>query len=73
MAKFLTTLETSAKIEKVIRQAEEELILITLYLKLTQIFQDRLIDAGNRNVNIKLIYGGLRKFKRIRKSRTLFL
>ena len=57
MAKFLTTLETSAKIEKIIRQAEEELTLITPYLKLTQIFQDRLIDAGNRNVKIKLIYG----------------
>jgi len=57
MAKFLTTLETSAKIEKIIRQAKEELTLITPYLKLTQIFHDRLIDAGNRNVNIKLIYG----------------
>jgi len=35
MAKFLTTLETSAKIEKIIRQAKKELTLITPYLKLT--------------------------------------
>lgn len=56
MAKFLTTLQTSAKIEKIIRQAKEELTLITPYLKLTQIFYDRLIEADNR-VNIKFIYG----------------
>lgn len=57
MAKFLTTLETSAKIEKIIRQAKKELTLITPYLKLTQIFHDRLVDAGSRNIKIKLIYG----------------
>ena len=57
MAKFLTTLETNAKIEKIIRKATKELTLITPYLKLTQIFHDRLIEADNRNVNIKLIYG----------------
>lgn len=57
MAKFLTTLETSAKIEKIIRQAKKELTLITPYLKLTHIFYDRLIEADNRNVKIKLIYG----------------
>ena len=57
MAKFLTTLETSAKIERIIRQAQKELTLITPYLKLTQIFIDRLIEADNRNVKIKLIYG----------------
>jgi phosphatidylserine/phosphatidylglycerophosphate/cardiolipin synthase-like enzyme len=57
MTKFLTTLETSAKIEKIIRQAKEELTLITPYLKLTQIFHDRLVDAGSRNIKIKLIYG----------------
>lgn len=56
MAKFLTTLETSARIERIIRQANEELTLITPYLKLTHIFYDRLIEADNR-VKIKLIYG----------------
>jgi len=57
MAKFLTTLQTSAKIEKIITEAKEELTLITPYLKLTQIFYDRLIEADIRDVNIKLIYG----------------
>ena len=57
MTKFLTTLETSAKIEKIIRQANKELTLITPYLKLTQIFHNRLVDAGSKNIKIKLIYG----------------
>ncbi len=57
MVKFLTTLESLPKIERIIRQAKHELTLITPYLKLTQIFQDRLIEAANRNVNIKFIYG----------------
>ena len=57
MTKFLTTLETSAKIEKIIRQAEKELTLITPYLKLTHIFHDRLVDAGTKNIKIKLVYG----------------
>ncbi len=57
MTKFLTTLETSAKIEKIIRKANKELTLITPYLKLTQIFHDRLVEAGSRNIKIRLIYG----------------
>lgn len=57
MAKFLTTLETSARIERIIRTAKKELTLITPYLKLTQIFFERLKDADTRGVKLKLIYG----------------
>lgn len=55
--KFLTTLEASAKVEKIIRQAKNELILITPFLKLSNLFLERLKDADNRGVRIKLVYG----------------
>ena len=63
MVKFLTTTNTSAKIEKIIQQADKEVTLITAYLKLTQTFYDRLIEADKRNVNIRLIYGKEEKLK----------
>ena len=55
--KFLTTLEASAKVEKIIRNAKEKLILITPFLKLSNLFLERLRDADNRGVKIKLVYG----------------
>jgi len=57
MAKFLTTFQTSARIEKIIREAKYELTLITPYLKLNKIFFDRLKEADSRNIKLKLIYG----------------
>ena len=63
MVKFLTTTNTSAKIEKIIKQAEKEITLITAYLKLAQTFYDRLIEADERNVNIRLVYGKEEKLK----------
>ena len=57
MAKFLTTLESLPKIERIIRQAKKEVTIITPYLKLTQIFYNRLREADNRKVNIRFIYG----------------
>ncbi|TFG26069.1 MAG: hypothetical protein EU533_00010 [Promethearchaeota archaeon] len=57
MAKFLTTSETTGKIEKLIREAKEELTLITPFLKLTQNFQERLIDADKRGCPINIVYG----------------
>ena len=57
MAKFLTRLETTAKIERIIRQSKKKLTLITPFLKLTDNFYERLIEADKRNVHIKLIYG----------------
>jgi len=55
--KFLTTLEASAKVEKIIREAKGELTLITPFLKLSNLFLERLRDADNRGVRTKLIYG----------------
>ena len=64
MVKFLTTTNTSAKIEKIIQQAKKEVTLITAYLKLAQTFYDRLIEADYRNVNIRLVYGKEEKLKK---------
>jgi len=55
--KFLTTLETTAKVEKIIREAKKELILITPFIKLSNLFFQRLKDANYRGVRIKLVYG----------------
>ncbi len=55
--KFLTTLEASAKVEKIIREAKNELTIITPFLKLSNLFLERFRDAENRGVRIKLIYG----------------
>jgi len=55
--KFLTTLEATAKVEKIIRDAKKELNLITPFLKLSSLFLERLIDADKRGVRIKLVYG----------------
>ncbi|MFA8299796.1 MAG: phospholipase D family protein [Hyphomicrobiales bacterium] len=57
MAEFLTTLGTSNKIEGVIMESKKSLTLVSPYLKLTQIFLERLSDAARRGVNITIIYG----------------
>lgn len=57
MAKFLTTLEVSARIEKIIRESIHEITLISPYLKLSKILFDRLKDTDKRNIKIRLIYG----------------
>lgn len=57
MVKFLTTLEISAQIEKIIKEAREKLILMSPYLKMNKIFYDRLKDANDKGIRITFIYG----------------
>jgi len=57
MADFLTTSGISYQIEELIRSSKGELILVTPYLKLSQILFERLKDADKRGVTITLIYG----------------
>ncbi len=57
MAEFLTTNGTSYHIENIIIEAKSKLILISPYLQLSKTFYERLKDASNRNVEIKIIYG----------------
>ena len=57
MANFLTTNGTSHHIEDLIINAKKKLVLVSPYLQLSKTFFERLKDASNRKVNIKLIYG----------------
>lgn len=55
MARFLTTKEVEGEIERVIRGAQERLVLISPYLKLHQLVVERLGDAARRGVEIRLV------------------
>ncbi|MFN7674805.1 phospholipase D family protein [Flavobacterium sp.] len=57
MAEFLTTSGTSHYIENIIIDAKTKLILVSPYLQISKTLQERLKDASNRNVRIKIIYG----------------
>jgi phosphatidylserine/phosphatidylglycerophosphate/cardiolipin synthase-like enzyme len=57
MAEFLTTKGTSYHIENIMIEAKTKLVLISPYLQLSKTFYERLKDASNKNVSIKIIYG----------------
>lgn len=57
MAEFLTTHGTSYHIEKIIIEAKNKLVLVSPYLQISKTFYERLRDASNKNVTIKIIYG----------------
>ena len=57
MAQFLTTQGTSYYFEQIIIKATKRLILVSPYLKISDIFMVRLQDADKRNVEIIVIYG----------------
>ena len=57
MAKFLTTSGTSHYIENIIMEAETTLILVSPFLQISKTLLERLKDASNKGVQIKIIYG----------------
>ncbi|XOV69280.1 MAG: phospholipase D family protein [Fluviicola sp.] len=57
MAEFLTTNGTSYHIENVILGAKQKLVLVSPYLQLSKTFYERLKDAANKGVKVKIIYG----------------
>ncbi|AVI51954.1 hypothetical protein C5O00_12645 [Pukyongia salina] len=57
MAEFLTTNGTSHQIENIIIEAKKELFLVSPYLQISKTFFERLKDAANKGVKIKIIYG----------------
>ena len=57
MAEFLTTTGTSFHIENIILRAKRKLILVSPYLQISKTFFERLKDANNRGVKIKILYG----------------
>ena len=63
MAEFLTTNSISHKIDKILKNAEEFVVIVSPYYQISRNFLDRLIDAGNRNVKIELVYGKQELFK----------
>ena len=57
MAEFLTTNGTSYHIENIILDAKKKLVLVSPYLQISKTFFERLKDASNREVSLKIIYG----------------
>lgn len=57
MAQFLTTHTAAAEIESLIVRARERLVLVSPFLKLSQLFTERLRDAAARGVRITIVYG----------------
>jgi hypothetical protein len=57
MAEFLTTSGSISTIERIIKQAQSKLVIITPYVQLSQNFYERLKDADRRGVKLTFIYG----------------
>lgn len=57
MAQFLTTHAAAAQIEEIISHTRERLVLVSPFLRLSQIFVERLQDASRRRVSITIVYG----------------
>lgn len=57
MATFLTATDSSAAIERVIRTARKELMLLSAYVIPRTIYLERLKDAAKKGVRITLVFG----------------
>lgn len=57
MADFLTTSGISYHIENIIVEAKNKLVLVSPFLQLSKTLYERLKDASNKGVAIKIIYG----------------
>lgn len=57
MAEFLTTMGTSSRIEEIMINAKKEIYLVSPFLQLSKTFYERLKDASESNIRIKIIYG----------------
>jgi phosphatidylserine/phosphatidylglycerophosphate/cardiolipin synthase-like enzyme len=57
MADFLSTNGISYQIENIILGAKKKLVLVSPYLKLSKLLLERLTDASDKDIAIKIIYG----------------
>ena len=57
MSKIVSTIGSSHRIEQVISEAREHIVIVTPYLKITAPLLSRLMQADKRGVKILLIYG----------------
>lgn len=57
MNKVIPTRGISHRIEEIISKAEKKIILVTPFLKITQEYYTRLIQASEKGVEITVLYG----------------
>lgn len=57
MAEFLTTHGTASRIEEIMINAKKEIYLVSPFLQISRTFYQRLIEASDFGVEIKIIYG----------------
>ena len=57
MAEFLTTADISARLQKIIKEAEEYLVLISPYLKVNSRVREFLEQKSRSKTHIRIIYG----------------
>ncbi|RQD89575.1 hypothetical protein D5R95_02115 [Methanosalsum natronophilum] len=57
MAKFLTTTGVSFKLEEIIKNADEKLILISPFLKINDRIRELIEDKNRIKINTEIIYG----------------
>src|SRR3989339_1916808 len=57
MAEFLTTSGVSFRLEELIKNAEDNLFLITPYLQINERIKGLLEDRNRRNTRIEIIFG----------------
>ena len=57
MAEFLTTADISARLQKIIREADERLVLISPYLKLNPRIRELLEQKSRTKTHVRIIYG----------------
>ena len=57
MVRFLTTTQISAELENLIKFAQDEITIISPYLKVNQRLQDFIEDADRRKIRFTLVYG----------------
>jgi PLD-like domain len=53
---FLTTKQISGEVERVIREAQKFIILISPYIQISESYLERLRDAGNRKVKTHIVF-----------------
>ena len=57
MAEFLTTADISARLQKIIREADERLVLISPYLKVNPRIRELLEQKSRTKTHVRIIYG----------------
>ena len=57
MAEFLITADISARLQKIIREADERLVLISPYLKLNPRIRELLEQKSRTKTHVRIIYG----------------